>query len=182
MTRYAAFLRGINLGNRRIKMDDLRAHFEALEGLDDVATFIASGNVVFDTDADDVGGLETVIEAHLREALGYEVDTFIRSLAELGEIDGLDLFTEAGQPGYKVHVMFLKQTARDGAEERLTALASDDDRFRVVGREVHWLRHGGLSDSKLMPADLERAVGRDTSTMRTMNTVRRLVARFAVGD
>ena len=46
MERYVAFLRGMNLGKRRIKSSELVAHFEAM-GLEDVATFRASGNVVF---------------------------------------------------------------------------------------------------------------------------------------
>jgi hypothetical protein len=46
MSRYVAFLRGMNLGGRRISNDDLRSRFEAL-GCEDVATFRASGNVVF---------------------------------------------------------------------------------------------------------------------------------------
>jgi len=52
MTRYVAFLRGINLGKRRVKMEQLRRHFEGF-GLENVATFIASGNVVFDSPRQD---------------------------------------------------------------------------------------------------------------------------------
>ncbi len=46
MERYVAFLRGMNLGNRRIKNEELRAEFEAM-GFEEVATFRASGNVIF---------------------------------------------------------------------------------------------------------------------------------------
>lgn len=177
MTRYVAFLRGMNLGNRRIKNDELRAHFEALDGLSDVATFLASGNVIFDAGAEP-RELETGIETHLREALEYEVATFVRSLDELASVAGRDPFPESGEPGWKMHVLFLKETAGDGAGKRLSEIATEDDRFHVSGREAYWLRRGGLSDSKLMPADLERAVGADTSTMRTRNTVQRLVTNF----
>jgi uncharacterized protein (DUF1697 family) len=45
MDRYVAFLRGINLGGRRIKNEELRRHFEEI-GLEEVATFRASGNVI----------------------------------------------------------------------------------------------------------------------------------------
>ena len=45
-SRYVAFLRGMNLGNRRIKNDELRRCFEVLD-LTDVACFRASGNVIF---------------------------------------------------------------------------------------------------------------------------------------
>ena len=51
MQRYVAFLRGMNLGGRRIKNDDLRRRFEGM-GLEEVATFRASGNVIFSTRGD----------------------------------------------------------------------------------------------------------------------------------
>ena len=85
MTRYVAFLRAINVGGRRVKMDHLRKLFEAL-GTSNVETFIASGNVIFDSEADDPRVLERKIEDHLQESLGYEVATFVRSTSELAGI------------------------------------------------------------------------------------------------
>lgn len=180
MIRYVAFLRGMNLGNRRITNDELRAHFEALDGLSGIATFLASGNVIFDAEAEP-GELEDSIETHLRETLEYEVDTFVRSLEELEGVAEHDPFVETGEPGWKMHVLFLKEDAGDGAGARLAEIATEDDRFHASGREAYWLRRGGLSDSKLMPADLERAVEAETSTMRTRNTVRRILKKFG-GD
>lgn len=66
---YVALLRGINLGNRRLKMDRLRELFEAT-GFRDVATFIASGNVVFENALRDPAKLEATIERHLERSLG----------------------------------------------------------------------------------------------------------------
>jgi uncharacterized protein (DUF1697 family) len=77
MARYAAFLRGVNLGrNRRITNERLRGALEEL-GYADVATFRASGNVVFDLGAgkDPKRVLERV-EAGLAESLGFEVLVF----------------------------------------------------------------------------------------------------------
>ena len=50
MPRCIAFLRAVNVGGRLVKMDALRSAFEALD-LADVSTFIASGNVLFETRA-----------------------------------------------------------------------------------------------------------------------------------
>ena len=72
MTQYFAFLRAINVGGRVVKMDRLRQIFESL-GFSGVETFIASGNVVFETSSNNVKTLERKIENALREALGYEV-------------------------------------------------------------------------------------------------------------
>lgn len=159
-------------------MDELRAHFEAMDGLENVATFIASGNVVFDSKDEPSDRFEGRIEAHLRDTLGYEVDTFLRSLADLSVVTRLDLFAEAGEPDRKVHVMFLKTEPGRAGETALRRLETEDDVFRVVGREAYWLRRGRMSDSGLVPADFERALGVETSTTRTMNTVVRLVAKF----
>lgn len=159
-------------------MDDLRARFEDIDGLEEVGTFLASGNVVFHAKAGSPDALERRIERHLHEALGYEVDTFVRTLEELESVIGRDLFAEADDPDRKLHVAFLKEAPGTAREAGLRELETDDDGFRVVGREAYWLRRGGLSGSGLMPVDLERALGVATSTMRTMNTVERLLAKF----
>ncbi len=82
MERYVAFLRGMNLGNRRIKNEELRALFEGLE-FDQVATFRASGNVVFTAGGGGEQELAERIEAGLGEGLGYEVPVFLRSGSEV---------------------------------------------------------------------------------------------------
>ena len=66
--RYVALLRGINVGGKTlIKMADLRACFEQL-GFDDVSTYIASGNVLFETGGDGEAGSPTTIEAAIERA------------------------------------------------------------------------------------------------------------------
>src|SRR5215471_9205178 len=86
MFRFIAFLRAINVGGgRTVKMQSLRQAFESL-GFSRVATFIASGNVVFETTTKETKALERKIEKALREALGYEVRTFVREEAELAKI------------------------------------------------------------------------------------------------
>lgn len=86
MTSYVALLRGVNVGGRTLKNDELREVFEGL-GFDGVRTVLASGNVVFETDAaetgigetgagetsaDDHAKLKRRIEAALGERFGYE--------------------------------------------------------------------------------------------------------------
>ncbi|MBA3270945.1 MAG: DUF1697 domain-containing protein, partial [Acidobacteria bacterium] len=56
-TQYIAFLRAINVGGHIVKMAELKKVFEAAR-LDDVATFIASGNVIFSSRARDAAKLE----------------------------------------------------------------------------------------------------------------------------
>ena len=85
MKRYVAFLRGMNLGNRRITNDDLRTHFEAL-GCEEVATFRASGNVIFVANGESPTKLTMRLEDGLAEALSYEVPVFLRTAKEIAAI------------------------------------------------------------------------------------------------
>ena len=85
MPKYIAFLRAINVGGHTVKMERLRQIFESLE-FSSVETFIASGNVLFEVSSKNTAALARRIESKLREALGYEVVTFIRTHAELEEI------------------------------------------------------------------------------------------------
>ena len=85
MPRYVAFLRAINVGGHVVKMADLRKIFESI-GFSAVETFIASGNVIFESQARKTSALENKIEDQLKAALGYQVGTFLRSIPELAEI------------------------------------------------------------------------------------------------
>mgnify|MGYP000288938660 CR=1 FL=1 len=85
MRRLFAFLRAINVGGHTVKMDHLRQLCESF-GLARVETFIASGNVIFETRARDAAALETNIARGLRAALGYDVAVFLRTETELAAI------------------------------------------------------------------------------------------------
>ena len=80
-----AFLRGINLGGRRVKLDRPAAYFEAL-AFTGVATFIVSGNVIFSGQSSDGRKLARQIEPSLSASLGYDVDTFVRTHAEVAAL------------------------------------------------------------------------------------------------
>jgi uncharacterized protein (DUF1697 family) len=182
MPRYVAFLRGLNLGKRRVKMDRLCELFEA-EGLDEVASFIASGNVVFRAGSEEPSELERRIESRLREGLGYEVSTILRTLDELRAVAALEPF--AGRAGEELegslHVLFLRERPGAGVRKAVEGLATERDAFRVDGREIYWATAGGMSDSAVGFPALEKALAGATTTARNVNTVRRLVAKHAPG-
>lgn len=177
MTVWVALLRAINVGGHTVKMEELRSLFRDLQ-LADVATFIASGNVVF-TDDRDSTELESVIEPHLAEALGYTVETFVRSVDELETLAQANVFGDAqDRPGTSMYVSFLKAEADGEMGARLEALETAADRFAVQGREFYWWRHGKMSDSTIKPSQLSRAVG-VPATSRNITSVRKLVAKFS---
>ena len=157
-------------------MARLRELFASL-GFSDVATVIASGNVLFTTRSGKTDQLERRIETHLYLALGYEVATFLRRAGELVEIVSHRPFPAIDPlaADHVLSVIFLKRPLDTPAREALLSLQTDTDAFHVRGREAYWLRHGRISDSRVTPARLEKAVG-GSATARNITTVRKLAA------
>lgn len=89
--RCIALLRGINVGGHRVTMERLRALFREL-GLDDVRTYIQTGNVSFTSNDTDTARLRAKIEEHLRTSLGYPVPTCLRTVQEMEELLRSDPF------------------------------------------------------------------------------------------
>jgi uncharacterized protein (DUF1697 family) len=176
MERYVAFLRGMNLGGRRIKNDELKREFEAL-GLIDVSCFRASGNVIFATEESEEK-LKQQIEADLGDSLGYRVPTFLRNAAELTAVSAQEPFDAAlvSASKGKLQVAFLPSAPKDKVRKQALALSSDEDRLVIEGRELYWLPSGGISDSGLDLKTIESAVG--PWTMRTRGTVDQIAAKY----
>ncbi len=179
MDRYVAFLRGMNLGGRRITNDDLRSHFEAL-GCGDVATFRASGNVVFAKEGRPAE-LTTQLEAGLGEALGYEVPVFLRSAKQLLAIAAWEPFDAkqlAASKG-KLQVMLLMKKPSAARAKQALELSTAADRLVIEGRELFWLPSGGISESDLDLKALESALG--PTTIRTKGTIDQIAAKYFSG-
>lgn len=172
-----AFLKGINVGGHRLTMDELRAALAPV-GLRDLQTFIASGNVMFAADSRDEAALESEVGDTLRSALGYEVETFVRDVPALAPL--ID-YVESRRPDaeWKPHVLFTREPASDAVRDNLSGLETADDTFHFFGREVVWMRRGGLSDSSIKMHHLDKAMERRPATARTLRTVQRIAAKFA---
>ncbi len=174
--RHVAFLRGMNLGNRRIKNDELRAEFEAL-GFEDVATFRASGNVIFAATKQSEGALRRTIEHGLGVALGYEVPVFLRSCAEVAAIAAQKPFAgnlvEASKG--KLQVTMLAKEPSAAARKKVLALGTEEDLLAIEGRELFWLPSGGTIDSELDLKAIGKGLGK--GTQRTMGTVEQIAAK-----
>ncbi len=178
MPKYVAFLRAINVGGHTVKMDHLRSLFEGLK-FSNVETFIASGNVIFDAQTSDAKALESKIEKHLEQQLGYEVMTFVRSVEELKEIATYKAFSEKelSQQTNTLYVGFLATTPTKEVKERMAELCSKIDVFHLNGREIYWLYRRDAGESKYYGALLEKALGMK-STLRNVNTIQRLTKKY----
>jgi len=177
MPRTFAFLRAINVGGRTVPMAQLKALFEGL-GLESVETFIASGNVVFDASTETGGPLQRRIEGHLRESLGYEVVTFLRTSRELSALlKGCPFDAEEVAAAEALNVALLHAPLTEEAESHLQTLETEVDAFRTSGREVWWLCRVRQGDSAFSNAVFERTV-KTKATFRGFNTLQRLGARY----
>ena len=179
MPKYVAFLRAINVGGHLVKMDHLRSLFEEL-GFKNVETFIASGNVIFDTRTTNVKSLEAKIEKHLKTSLGYEVTTFLRTVEDLTRISEYAPFEadELNAEGNTLFVCFLADHPTKEATKSLLSKATAIDGFKVDDREVYWLYRRGNGESKFYGPPLEKCLALPT-TVRNVNTVRRLAKKYS---
>jgi uncharacterized protein (DUF1697 family) len=175
---YAAFLRGINLGQRRrVSSGQLRSLFGGL-GLREVATFRTSGNVVFDAGRESAARLAERIESELAAALGFEVTVFLRTAAEMRALADHDPFARRlieGSKG-KLQVALLSRLPTAAVRKDLVALSSAEDRLAFGKRELYWLPSGGTRDSALNMKRIEGLVG--PMTMRTKGTIEELAAKY----
>ena len=176
MARYVALLRAINVGGRTVKMDRLRALFEEM-GFRNVETLIASGNVLFDSSARTSAAIEKKTEQHLFKTLGYDVETFVRTPAELAAVCALQPFSDSVEhsKATALYVGFVKVPPAKDACARLMSLGNGIDEFRVHGREYFWSSLKTMGQSKITGAAIERAL-KAPSTMRSITTIRRLGA------
>jgi uncharacterized protein (DUF1697 family) len=167
--RCVAFLRGINVGGRRITGPEMVGVATAA-GFDAARSYQASGNLVFDTD---VGASE--VERRVSEAFAaarrWDVDVFVRSLEDLdGVVARLPFAPDAVAARGKPQVGFAHSPID------VSALAVERDLVATIGTEVYWVPHTGVSDADL---DLSDFTGLASPvTFRTLGTIERIIAKF----
>jgi len=174
MTKYVAFLRAINVGGHIVKMDHLRSLFERL-GFSNVETFIASGNVIFETKSTKPEVLEKKIANHLKEALGYEVDTFIRTLEEVIAIERRCPFA-AKKKDDLIYVSFLHESLNAEKSAILINIKNKLNDFAAIGTEIYWLRLN-RDESIFLKSSLEKIL-KISTTNRNMTTIRNLIEKY----
>lgn len=180
MARLFAFLRAINVGGHTVSMGRLQQVCGEL-GCTGVETFLASGNVIFAARSAGGAALEKRLATGLEAALGFPVDVFLRTPAELAALVGPHPFTAADEA--EAHALFvglLHAAPAAAAMDRIMTLRSATDDFHLRGRELWWLRRAQESAGKLGNGTFEKALGA-SATFRNVTTLRRLAARYGVG-
>jgi len=168
--KYIAFLRGINVGGRTIRMADLKLCFENL-GFRDVVTVLQTGNVIFSSDKN-ITALKDTIEAGLTRIFDYPAHAQVFALDSLQTIVGAYPFTDHDAEHHDYIVFF-----EDGLEKQLaTALSLDTTEKVTVGDGViYWRVPKGLTLKSTFAQYLTKAPYKHAHTNRNIRTLQKII-------
>jgi uncharacterized protein (DUF1697 family) len=173
MTTFVSLLRGINVGGRKVRMDELKGVYEAL-GLRDVFPYIQSGNVVFKSDGADVARLRRQIEDGFEQKFGFHVEVIIRTSTELRNIIAKNPFqSQQSKESKWVVVLFLADRPDDTAQEDLLKTYVGPEELFIIDKEVYIYYTQGIGRSKLSLRFIEKKL-KTVGTARNWNTVLQL--------
>ena len=168
MTVYVALLRAVNVGGTgKLPMEDLRRLCGEAD-LSGATTYIASGNVVFESEAAE-GEVKRALEAKLRDHAGNPVGVLLRTAAEMAEVLADNPFPD-GAPNRTVAI-FLEEPPGPDA---LAAVAGRQDEELRLGRREIYVQYGAAMGSSKLKIPAAR-----TGTARNMNTVAKLASMAA---
>ena len=173
MTEWVALLRGVNVGGITIRSAELRALLTEL-GLDDVRTFLASGNAAFDSDRA-AADLKPAIEAALRERFGYDAwivlvtrDAIAGAIASF-PFDGDD---ETRQPWV---IFCVDDATRDELTDAAASFDSDADPVAPGPGVVYWNPHKGTTTDTPFAKVIARSAYKSRTTNRNLRTLQKIV-------
>ncbi len=167
---FVALLRGINVGGKnKVSMPELRSLLESM-GLENVASYVQSGNVVFRSAAGDARRLAAQIEQRVGDEFGVRPKVLMRTPAELDAIVGRNPYLSRASDLSKLHVVFLGGKTSAGKAAELDPKRSPPDEFSLDGREIYLHLPNGAARTKLTIDYFERRLGTD-ATARNWKTL-----------
>ena len=173
MATYIGFLRAINLGpTRKFPKDSIIRAVEAA-GFTDVATYINTGNVRFDTTLRSRAKIEAALEKAFEAEAGFKVPTMVFTQKELREI--AEHAASFGHGG-RHYVSLLKEAPTDAAVRKLEDSITTDEVAKVGGRAVHLLLGGNYHEATLTNVAVEKYLG--VATNRNLTVIRALAEKW----
>lgn len=172
--RRIVLLRAVNVGGAKLPMADLRALTEQL-GATDVSTYIASGNLVCAPPGDgpdDWAVFDRALEQAVQKQFEFFREVISRTRSEVEQALADHPF-EVLEPKFS-YVTFLTAEPSPEAVESARELPTGDDRWEVVGREMHVRYADGAGRPQMKDATISRRLG-VAGTARNLNTVRKLI-------
>ena len=170
-----SLLRGINVsGQKTVRMPELKTLYESL-GFSHVATYLQSGNVVFDCAFPEASTAAASIEKAIEGRFGFKVSVLIRSGDDFGRIiDGNPFLTQRNEDPERLYVTFLSDSPPAGALKSLETPIDTTDEYFLSGKEVYLFCPDGYGRTKLSNSFFERKlkVAATTRNWKTVNALR----------
>jgi uncharacterized protein (DUF1697 family) len=168
MTAYVALLRAINVGGAG-KLPMMALTGLCVEaGFARVKTYIASGNVVFQSDASEAE-VRSALERRLEAYMGRPAPVLVRSASEIAQTLARNPFPQ--EPGNRVMALFFDGAPPSDPLEGASGVQGEE--VRVGKRELFVFYPDGMAKTRL------RLLAEKTGTARNMNTVAKLAAMAA---
>ena len=175
--KYAAFLRGINVGgHNKIKMELLRETFAAL-GHANVKTYINSGNVIFETAKTNDNKLAAAVEKAIQADFSLNVKVMVRTFLEIEDIIRNNPFAGQFADEKNLHVLFTNEELTIEKRTLLLSNNNENECFAVRNREIFCLLRVSVSDS-LLGKDYIGKKLKVSATARNWRTVNKIMEIF----
>ena len=163
-----ALLRGINVGaHRRILMADLKTALKQI-GLNDVVTYIQSGNLIFSSNKSN-----TILEAELSDLIktifNFEVPIIVRSKKEFQTIIKENPFNRDDTS--KLHFTFLKTPPKENDITSIEHEAFEPDIFKIKPDVIYLHLENKYHKTKLSNAFFEKKLKTETTTRNWKTTL-----------
>ncbi|MDQ3071807.1 MAG: DUF1697 domain-containing protein [Bacteroidota bacterium] len=147
MPVYIAMLRGINVsGQKKVPMKDLRGLMEG-EGLENVETYIQSGNIIFKYKKTKVESLTSLIEKAISKHFHFDVPVIIRTPAELKEVLKDNPFK--GKEENRLYITFLDQEPSIEKIEKLKEADYSPEEYNIEGTNIYFYAPEGYGNAKM---------------------------------
>ena len=179
MRTWVALLYSIVLApKRRVIMAELRAL--ALElGYAAPRTLLASGNLIFEAEAEDARDVEARLEPAFAARFGRPIEIIVRDGAEWGRlVDGNPFPAEAERMPSRVWARVMRAPVDAGLVERLEPFRAGEERVAVVGGDLWVCLPNGVAGSRLASAMTPARTG-GAGTFRNWNTLRKIEGALA---
>jgi uncharacterized protein (DUF1697 family) len=129
-------------------MKELRALLENL-GLQNVRTYIASGNVVFQSEENDRSRLAREISAEIKKGHGFEPDVQLLTEEEMEKAIQANPFPEGEAEPKSLHLFFLAAVPENPDLKAIDALRIENERFALIDKVFYLYAPDGIGRSKL---------------------------------
>jgi uncharacterized protein (DUF1697 family) len=176
MQKYVAFLRGINVGGRIVKMADLKECFESL-GLTDVMTVLQSGNVVFAAGKSGLNSedeIQKALEIAVSKRFNYDAKIQVYSMDTVRKV--VEGYPFESREGFHDYVIFLEGALVDEMMSFAETLKPEVEKIAAGKRVVYWMAPKGQTLKNEMSKLLVKAKFKEFNTVRNINTLQKIVA------